>query len=278
MPDRYHTYFAEAFALRGHLHLPFEQKFCAPASVKLNPEGGYISQHTDNYRLGGVMSFRSAYTQVAGNREIKTDKGWKTLSTAVIEDFNVMEVVTADRIVAQMATDHPLEGYVPSVTFLGTRFENLRIAGHEVKLDINPDILGPKPAKDQPYVNDRDFRGRVIEQYERIRSHKNLPDALRARYNQVPSKSEKRESIECSLVNQAEGSYPGRSFGHIIDVPHFGKIYLATLEVKESDLNKKTGYPETTTISLTMIKVDMGCLGNGDGSGGGLINNGGTKP
>lgn len=167
MPDRYHEYFAEAFALQGNLRLPFVQQFSSPTFVKLNEEGGYVSQHEENFRLGGVMSFRSAYTQVGGNPDTKPDHGWKTLATAVIEGFNVLDVVTADRIVAQMATDHPLIGYIPSVTFLGTRFENLRIDGHEVKLDINTNILGPKPADDQPYTSDREFLGRVDQQYER---------------------------------------------------------------------------------------------------------------
>ena len=49
----------------------------------------------------------------------------------------------------------------PTVTFLGTRFENLRIAGHEVKLNLDLDMLGPKPKKDAGYLSDRDFQKRV---------------------------------------------------------------------------------------------------------------------
>src|SRR5690349_16181307 len=130
MPDeepvkRHHTYFAEASALHGSLKLPFVQDFCAPTFVKLNQEGGYVSQHTENFRLGGVVSFRSAYTQVAGNLDtVKPDHGWNTLTTSVIEGLNVMDVLTADRIVAQISTDHPPVGYIPTVTFLGTRIEN----------------------------------------------------------------------------------------------------------------------------------------------------------
>src|SRR5438128_1189062 len=68
MPDeRYHIYNTEAEALSGNLTLPLEQEVKPPTYVKLNERGGYISQHVENFRLGGVVSFRSAYTQVAGN-------------------------------------------------------------------------------------------------------------------------------------------------------------------------------------------------------------------
>jgi hypothetical protein len=274
---RYHSYFAEASAFEGSLELPFVQRFCAPTFSKLKQEGGYVSQHADNFRLGGVISFKSAYTQVAGNRDTKPDHGWNTLATAVIEGFNVLDVVTADRIVAQMSTDHPPIGYVPTVTFLGTRFENLRIAGHPVNLDIDTNILGSKPAQDAPYTSDPGFLERVTRQYERIRGHQNLPDEIGKHYNQLPSSKVNRESIECSLVNQAEGSYPGHSFGHVIDVPNFGRISLGVLRLEQSEFNDK-GIPMKTTIRLTMVKMNWGCPISGSGGGGSLINNGGTKP
>ena len=61
---------------------------------------------------------------------MKPGHGWATLTTVVVDDLNVLEVLTADRVVGQIITDYPLEGYVPAVSFLGTRFDNLRIAGH----------------------------------------------------------------------------------------------------------------------------------------------------
>ncbi len=147
-PKRYHDYNAEAEALSGDLTLPLMQEVKPPTYVKLNERGGYLSQHVENYRLGGVVSFRSAYTQVGGNPDTKPGHGWNTLTTSVIEGLNVLDIVTADRIVCQISTDHPPIGYVPTVTFLGTRFENLRIAGHQVKLELDLDMLGAKPKKD----------------------------------------------------------------------------------------------------------------------------------
>lgn len=277
MSDRYHVYHAEAAALEGHLKLPFTQTICSPASSKLNESGGYVSQHSENFRLGGVISCRSAYTQVAGNPDDKTDHGWNTLTTAVVEGLNVADVVTADRIVAQISTDHPLVGYVPTVTFLGTRFENLRIAGHAVELELDTNIFGLKPANDAPYTSDSGFLGRVTRQYEQIRGSQNLPEEIRKDYNQLPSSSANRESIKCSLVNQAKGSYPGLSFGHMIDVPNFGKISLGVVHLQHSNFNDK-GVPEKTLIHLTMVKMKWGCVISGDGGAGSTLTNGGTRP
>lgn len=280
MPEelkRQHIYHAEAVSFEGHLRLPFAQEIHPHNHVSLSERGGYNTSHSENYRLGGVISYHSAYTQVGGNLDDKPKHGWNTLATSVIEGLNVMDVVTADRIVAQISTDHPLEGYIPTVTFLGTRFENLRIAGHRVELDLDPNILGSKPANDAPYTSDAGFLDRVTRQYERIRGQKNLSDEIVRRYNQLPTASTNRESIECSLVNQAQGSYPGHSYGHVIDVPHFGKIYLASLHLHQSDFDAKTGIPKRTTFSLSMIRMEMGCTGSGNSTGGNAKTNGMTN-
>ena len=82
--ERTHHYHAEASVLGGHLRLPLCQQIKPQAHVKLAREGGYISQRAENYRLEAVISFRSAYTHVAGNRSHKPGEGWYTLTSSVI--------------------------------------------------------------------------------------------------------------------------------------------------------------------------------------------------
>lgn len=271
LSPRHHHYHAEASTLEGELHLPFVQKVCSHTASRLNENGGYVTQHADRFHLGGVINFRSSYTHVGGNRDSKPDHGWNTITTAAIEGLNVMEVVTADRVVAQISTDHPLEGYVPRVTFLGTRIENLRIAGCPVEIDFDHAIVGDKPAKDAAYTTNSDLIQRVTRQYKNISGQRNLPAQLSTRYNQLPSAS-KRECIECSLVNQVKGSFPGRSFGHVLYVPDFGYIHLATLRIEHSDFTK-AGIPKQTLIHLTMLRLEMGCIGGGTiGLGSGKTN------
>src|SRR6185312_381499 len=119
MAERTHYYFAEANAVSATLQTPLQAAVRPQAYLKLPDNGGYFSERAEKFRFEGVISVDSAYTQTAGYVNDKPDGGWVTLVTAVVEQLNVLDVVTADRVVAQISVEHPLTGYVPSVTFLG---------------------------------------------------------------------------------------------------------------------------------------------------------------
>ena len=118
-----HEYHAEANVLEAMLEQPLKETINPRASVKLPIDGHYQFKHADPFRFEGILSYRSGYTQVAGHPSSKIE-GFATLTTSVLEGVNVLDVVTADRVVAQISTVHPVygKGQVPSVTFLGTRF------------------------------------------------------------------------------------------------------------------------------------------------------------
>lgn len=275
---RSHSYHASATAISGHLRLPLEREIQPQALAELHEKGGYLSQRTDNFSVEGVISIRSASTQVSGNKSTKSGQGWTTLTTTTLEGLNVLDVVTADRIVGQIVTEHPLEGYVPSISFLGTRFENLRIAGHPVDLDLDHNVLGTKPDGDGPYTKDAGLIARAGAQYKRVLENSELPEDLRERYNQLSSNLHGAEEIECSLVNRAGGSYPGLSFGHIISVPDFGKIILAGLRVCHGEPHPTTGVPKVTNVHLNMLDLKLGCMAAGMVSAGSGSSNGTTIP
>jgi hypothetical protein len=276
--QREHIYQAEATALVGTLQRPFEHEIKPQAFTKLSERGGYEFNVTSDYRLEGAVSFQSGYTQVGGYDATLPCQGWVTLATASVEGLNILDVITADRVVAQVRTIHPLVGYVPSVTLLGTRFENLRISGHPVHLDLDLNLLGNKPANDAPYTKDPGFLARVASQYERLGKDQDLPAEIAARYNQLPLKSEDGESVECSLVNQAEASFAGTTTGHVIRIPHFGVVSLANLRVDQSDYQDGTGIPKKTTLRLTMIDLKLNCTGEGHIPVCEFITNGRGKP
>jgi len=276
--SRTHAYHAEATLFEGHLNLPLVQAIKPQAHAKLPEHGGYLSQRLEDYRLESVVSIRSGYTQVAGNREVKPGHGWATLATSVVEGLNVMDVLTADRVVCQISTEHPLEGYVPSISFLGTRFENLRIAGHPVDLDLDLGILGSTPENDAPYTTDAALLERVAKQYDRDLKTDGLPDELAERYNRLSSTLGAPEAVECSLVNRATGAYPGSSYGHVIDVPNFGKIILARVSLRHDDFKAVSGIPMRTTLNLTMIELKLGCVIGGGGVIGSGSTNGKSQP
>jgi hypothetical protein len=279
---RVHTYHAEATVLSGDLYHPLPQEIKPQTNAKLfSEEAGYLSEHAEPYRLEGVISFDKAYTQVAGNENSKKpERGWNTLVTSVVEGLNILEVVTADRVIGQIATHHPQEGYVPRIHFLGTRFENLRIAGHPVKIHLHkghPFHL-IKPANDGPYTQHPGFLEQVKSQFEAMRGSEGVSADLLKRYNHLPATSGDQESIECSLVTQVEDLPFGRGFGHVIDLPDFGKIHFAVLKITHSDYNKEKKAWKKTLVELKMIDLDLGCIAGGTAAVASPIVNGTTDP
>lgn len=285
-PDAVHQYYAEADVLSADIQQPVQDVIKPRAYVELSKQGRYDQKghyefkKADPFRLDGILSYEGGYTQVAGHPSSKI-VGFSTLSTSVIEGLNVLDVVTADRVVAQISTVHPAygTGQVPEVTFLGTRFDNLRIAGHKVEVDRCLDILGPKPAEDESYFDNGGVLDRIAEQYERIATADELPDWASEEYPKGRAALNGNGALECSLVNRVMGA-PKFSFGHVIDLPHFGKIFLGELKIARELGNPSKGIYDGYRFSLTMIRLKMGCVGegtttvttaetNGQGKGGG---------
>jgi hypothetical protein len=278
--NRVHYYHADACAFGGYFDSPIEHTIAPQAPMSLSPSGGYGSARTENFRLEGLVSFKSASTQVSGRLSKKDDGGWVTLSSAVVEGLNVLDVLTADRLCAQISTHHPFGGNNPKVNFLGTSFENLRIAGHPVELTLDLDICdqgkpNAYPVPDIPCVSNQRFLDKVAEQYRQMCEAKNIPervkdravpDWVRERYAWDNEKSGKNGGLLCSVVTRSSGKFPGRPFGNAIEVPGFGKVFLGELLV------------DCKSYQLTMVRLELGCPGVGQSSAATAKANGGTEP
>jgi hypothetical protein len=256
-----HYYHAKAEVLSAMLEQPIDEDIPPQALVELPESGKYQYEKADPFRLKGVISYESGYTQVSGHKSLKKGHGFTTLATSAVEGLNVLDVVTADRVVGQISTEHPVDGQVPSVTFLGTRFDNLRIGGHKVEIDRNLSIIGPRHGDDRSYFDDPGVLARMEQQYERFNAT-GVPEWVSERYRWDRTAVQREGRAECSLVNGIGGA-PGTSVGHVIDVPHFGKIFLGELTVKR-DINPDPTEPNLYTFSLTMIRLEMGCLAQGN--------------
>ena len=280
---RVHYFHADASAFGGYFERPIERTIAPQAPMSLSPSGGYGSARSENFRLEGVVSYKSASTQVSGRLSKKEGHGWVTLATATVEGLNVLDVVTADRLTAQVSTEHPLEGDNPRVTFLGTSFENLKIAGCpiDIKLDFNIcDQGNGNGYPSEPCIEDDEFLARVADQYKRMTNAKNLPewvkdrsipDWIKERYEWDSEQSENAGSVLCAIVNEAavrEGcdQFPGRPFGSVFEVPDFGRVFLGELFV------------DCNSYRLTTIRLEMGCSGEGSVSGPTAMTNGHTIP
>jgi hypothetical protein len=274
--ERTHSYHSEASILEGHLKLPLMQEIKTQAYAKLNDRGGYFSQHEQDYKLEGVISFQKAHTQVAGNHALKDGDGWATLSTSVVEGLNVLDIITADRVVAQVLLTHPKTGYVPKIAFLGSRYDNLRIAGHPVECEVDLNLLGPKPDGDGPYTKNASFMDKVERQHGSAQRHPSLIKELIERYTGFSREAAEPEAVECSLINQASGAFPGNCFGHVIHIPDFGSVVLGRLRIEHSDY--ENGVPKKTLVLLTMLEMHMGCVADGQTSVATSKTNGTTRP
>lgn len=282
---RIHTYDAKAELLEMELTEPFHEKVRPLARVELGGDGNrshYQFKHAGPFRLEGITSFQSGYTQVAGHRSTKTGHGFATLTTSVIENLNILDVLTADRVVAQISTEYPTDAAVPEVSFLGTRFDNLRIAGRKVELDTNLNILGPKPKDDDDsYFTRQAVLDEIVNQYGHISKDSELPDWATELYPQNKDNWRTTDgnggrTLHCSLINDLHADL--KTFGHVIEVPHFGKFFLGELKVKHEPAGNPTEEFDNYRFQLTMVRMKLGCPTQGNG---GYVtadsNGGGTK-
>src|ERR1700730_314740 len=266
---REHKYHAEASAVHGELKLPYPAKIERQAHAQIKPEGGYESQQGKPFRIEGIVSYSAAHTQAAGHLEDQTKKpgrGFKSLSTSLVENLNILNVVTADRVVAQISTEHPLyeeDGHVPSVTFLGSQFYNLRIGGFPVEVELDLDLLDPKEHSCKiPFTKNDAFLKRLADRFKIFRDGgSEICADLKKLYGSDPVTTDGTESTVYSLVKSIKTSAPWQPIGNVFDIPDFGQVHLGVVRIYHSDLEE--GIPKTTLIEIDMIEVNMGCIASG---------------
>ncbi|HSS96244.1 MAG TPA: hypothetical protein VLK33_04410 [Terriglobales bacterium] len=248
---RDHTFNASASAFGGHVELPFERVIAAQAPVALSPDGGYTTARTDNFSVEGFFSFKSAYTQVSGIIS-KKRPGWTTLTTSVVEGLNISEILTADRVVAQIITEHPASKgkYAPFVNFVGTRFDNLRIGGALLDVTLNLGLCKPAKADQHGYPGHATLKDAAF--LKRVKSARE--------YNSSVSENQ----VLCSLFESVKitGNLPATRDKNVFTIPGFGKITLAELSV------------EANHYRLSMLRLQLGSplvghvsIGNGETNG-----------
>lgn len=313
--ERSHIYHAEAHVLSGHLEHPIKQPIENYGRVVLENtrRETLITQSVGETNVEGLISFKSGNTRLIGTQvKQKTDifgndhAGWVTLSTATLEGYNVVDTITADRVVAQVSTEHPMtNGHVPKVSFLGTRFENLQIGGHPIQVELNLNLCGDKPAGDRSYLEDASFLDVVEGQFKSILETKGLPDGLKKKYkaeieyiDDLRKRAKGRAKgdqngypkLQCSLVRRI-GEIPiagVKTFGNLIFIPNFGTVALAGIEVGISSSHSEFAHGQgaaspkppsnSNYFTLNMFEMHLGCPVGGKTKGPGVGSNGQTSP
>ena len=253
--QRVFYYHADAAPFGGHFTHPIEQIVPSHGSSSLAQAGGHASSRADSVRLDGLVSCDAAYSEIYGTVNQKTGS-WTTLVTSVVEGLNVVETIMADRVVAVLSVEHPLVGYRPKVSVVGSQFENLRISGVKVNPVLNGGPVVPLPKGEFPakaLVEDGDFVARAVAQSQKLAGLAGAPRWLTDRYGWIQSEDARRQKgyVQCSLVDEVQGAKPGSSFGHVVQVPGFGNVFLGELLTDQH------------TFRLTMIRIEMGCPAEG---------------
>lgn len=330
-----HYFHAEAHALTGKLILPFEEQIKKQAFVKLEGDSqklllegeeqkrlkdkkaqeNYLSQHSKNFRLENIISYSAAHTQVSGHRSKKNPEAFVTLATSVVENLNVLNVVTADRVVAQISTTHFPNESSPQVTFLGTHFENLRIARHKTEPVLNLDLAGDRPKGKDAYYPTKGTRllASAEKQYERLR------DGLENFKSQMKPWHVERLKDEDSWLSKqyhglskfdytklqtsaAQAAAPNGPKWDGVTCSLVEHVEIEDIEIERKDadpivippparcLGHVIHVPDFGTIflaelkvnhnsfHLTMIRLELGCIADGSGSIVTCTVNGGRKP
>lgn len=308
----FHEYHAEAHVLSGRLERPVEQVIEPHAPIQLKGRrGGHLTRAAQEINIEGVVTFKKGSTRVSGSVSRK-HHGWVTLSTSIVEGLNVFEVITADRIVSQVSTEHPpKDGHIPHVTFIGSQFENLRVSGFPVALTLDYGACGEKPEGDRSYLREPSFLEKAYERTgkiaEELAKSPDLPAGLADEYagrlgvikTLIASCNgdgdvDPNAKVTCSIVKNIDvelgkSTIPGlRVIENVIVIPAFGWVALGEVEVG-TELYEPTSYSKTTAASasarsisnyfhLKMADMHLGCVGHGNVSAGNAKSNGQSYP
>lgn len=275
--NRFHSFQADANALGGFLEEPFEKAIPTLAPVSLPAAGGFATARSGAFNLDEVVSCSSAYTLVTG-RQSRNDDSISTLATAVVEDLNILEVVTAKRIVAQISVTIPNQGE-RRISLAGSRFEGLRLAGRDSVPTLNATLSQAEAGdngrelpltwksfwqagRSQADTLVGGFAGRGEGAFEWAKNRHGWMKTS------APQPSE-GDPVLCSLVENCGSSHVTSSTGHIVEIPGFGRIILMELRVSRD------------AVRLVSIRAELGCPVHGvvtgpspavSGGGGGTEN------
>ena len=268
-------YHADANSLGGYIEEPLEAVIPDVSSISLPPVGGYVTHRSKSLNFKEIVSCRSAYTRASG-RASAEDGPWSTQVSAVIEGLNILEIVTAERIVSQISIEHPREGTGVSISFAGSRFEGLRIGGREVCPRLNSRLMGTGTEADNDsspilwpaLLQAGHGQAREIVQSVSGKAKRSGYEWALQRYGWMDEKREQKKDgcVLCSLVDGVEGTVPGKTVGHFVEIPDFGRIFLGEI----------LAFPHS--IQLTMVRAELGCNVHGQVSASSSHINGSTVP
>jgi hypothetical protein len=232
--QRTYIYNGYGHAFSGHITQPFDQHIEVQAGTSLPTTGGIGLSRIEDFSFQRYVSFGAGHTYVAGS---KSSKGtYNTLVTATVEELNILDVVTADRVVARLASSHTLDEDEPRITLLGSTIENLKICGCSVHLEFEDDL----------FLRCNTFETLKKEFDGNAGFRKMAADPFVTTPPKVPV--DPRGVFLCSLVKTMKIDCAGvKTTGHAFEVPEFGRVYIGEVLAQH---RKRT---------VTMLRFELGC-------------------
>lgn len=131
-----YLYHASALGLGGKLTQPSNEIIDPQAAACLCSAGGQSTFSKDRFNSKGI-SFDSALVEVTGGPVVDApDETHATTTKVTIAGLNILDVVTADKVVLHLESRHRLkDGPEPSITINNdSGFENLKISSHPIEV------------------------------------------------------------------------------------------------------------------------------------------------
>jgi hypothetical protein len=256
---------ASANALGGLLETPQRKVIPSQASASLPEVGGHATTRTEAFNLDEIISCKAAYTRLTGSHN-KEDGSWNTVVTSVVEGLNILDVVKAERIVAQVAVDRHADLKAPTDSLAGSHFDGLRLGGRDISLKLNDALhgVGSCEAIGWPTFQQvgHDQAVKIVEKAKAGKSAEWFAD----RFDWMTPKPKGDGCVLCSLVDGIDPTVPGRAIGHVLEIPHFGRIILGEMLVCPG------------SVQVSMIRAELGCTHTGSITAAMAHGGGGTVP
>jgi hypothetical protein len=273
MSGRMFLYHAHGSAIGGTITQPFKADIDTNTSTSLPIIGGFSSAKSGAYQLKDVLSFSSAHTYVSG---IQTDDGaYNSVATCVVEGLNILHMITADAIVGRLSAKH-VDGQPTEFLLLGSTFENLKIGGTPVDVDLNHDLFLQNPTHAgllKQYESRSKKKGTEKVRYQWGAAHEDVPPGLAKGMMMEPGAGWHKSNgvLHASVVKQVRTAGTSNSAGELpyayaIHIPHVGNLYLGEVFVSGD------------TKRLTMLRVDLGSPFKGSVAASAPVGNGNFFP
>ncbi len=263
-------YHSQALAIGGEIRRPISHVINVPCASSLSSSGGYQSSKVGRYEIDNILSFDAASTQVSGSFDAG-ENAWNSMASCVVENFQMQNVVSAKRMVAQFAVRQFVDKAEPEIVPTGTQFEGLRINGVAVNVELDLDLFAQCPTYSsfkQCYEKDSGKKAQLDKICYWGKNAANAPDFLKERVGWIkdPKVLPESNGMVVGSLLKSEIQAPGvQSNGYAITIPGFGRVYVGEIIIT----------PKSRRLS--MLRFEMRCPTEGDIIGGGPVEGNGSR-